>query len=455
MNRSATALGGDTPLSTRRIARTWRPLAAGWLALTGELSLLSAAIARLDQPEVNLAAWAVVFAISSTIQAPTTMLLAASTALNRDWESYRKMRRFMFATVGFLMGLHLLIAFTPLYDLVINRLIGAPAEIVEPARLALRIMAPWSFGTAYRRFQQGVLIRFGRPEAVVQGSLLRLAIDCVVLVAGFFVGASPGVAVAATAIILGALGEAAYARLRVGPLLRGALRDAPPPPEPLTAMGFLGFYVPLAITSVLTVVVQPLLSAALSRMPGAVESLAVWSVIFSLLHIWQSAGIAYNEVVIALLDEQRAVPALRRFALMLIVSTTLLLAVMAATPLSYLWFRHVAALAPPLGQLAQKTLWIALLMPALRVLQSWYQGTIVYSRRTRSITESVAVFALGGGAVLWVGMTWGQVVGIYVGMTAFIVGFLLQTAWLWYRSRPLVRALQARDGPQPVRVRRR
>ena len=40
----------------------------------------------------------------------------------------------------------------------------------------------------------------------------------------------------------------------------------------------------------------------------------------------------------------------------------------------------------------------------------------------------------------------GAVVGLYIGLAAFGVGALAQTTWLWWRSRPAVRALQARDG---------
>jgi len=89
-------------------------VAASWLLMTSELPLISAVIARLEHQEVSLAAWGVVFSIStSLIQAPSTMLLAASTALSKDWDSYRQVRRFMLAIVVLLTTLHALIAFTP------------------------------------------------------------------------------------------------------------------------------------------------------------------------------------------------------------------------------------------------------------------------------------------------------------------------------------------------------
>ena len=43
------------------------------------------------------------------------------------------------------------------------------------------------------------------------------------------------------------------------------------------------------------------------------------------------------------------------------------------------------------------SLFLMLPMPALAVIQSYFQGVVLYSRRTRSITESVSIFLGRGG----------------------------------------------------------
>jgi hypothetical protein len=371
------------------------------------------------------------------------MLLAASTALSRDWASYRNLRRFTLWLAAGLATLHLLIAFTPLYDLLVVRLLGVPAEIIEPARLGLMMMTPWSAGTAYRRFQQGVLIRFDQSQAVVWGSLLRVGMDCLVLAAGYLWGGLPGVLVGAGAIIAGVVSEAIYAGWRVRPVLQYQLKQVTGAGPPLTGRKFLEFYIPLAMTVLLAMIVQPMVSAALSRMPQPLESLAVWPVVSGLLLMWQSVGIAYNEAVIALLDKPNAVNSLRRFTLILVGLTTLLLLGAMATPLATFWFRRVAALPPALVVLAQQAMWLGLLLPGLRVLQSWYQGTITYSRHTRGITEAVVVFMLTSASLLVAGVFWGHVTGLYVGLLAVAAGFLTQTLWLWWRGRQVMRTVQA------------
>ena len=441
----ATISSSQPALSSRRIVHTWWPLAASWLLMTAELPLMSAVIARLVRPEINLAAWGIDFALATILQAPTAMLLAASTALSKDTASYLKLRRFMLGIVALVTAIHALIAFTPLYYVVVGGWIGVPAEVLEPARFGLMIMTPWSAGTAYRRFQQGVLIRFGHSRVVVWGSILRVSVDTMGLAIGYLLGSVPGVIVATCAIIAGVLSEAVYAGLAVRPVRRGQLQQAPPVKPALTFGVFLNFYVPLALTAFLMLALQPLVSAALSRMPDPLQSLAVWPVVYGLLLMWQSVGLAYNEVVIALLDAPQAVPALRRFTAVLVAGASLLLLLLAATPLASWWFGRVAALPPELVPMARQGLWLALLLPAMRILQSWFQGVIVYSRATRSVTEAVVVFLLVTGIILWLGATFDVLTGLYVGLAAFVAGFVLQTAWLWRRSFPAIQAILKRD----------
>ena len=85
-----------SPLTVSRIGRVWWPLAASWLLMGAEVPTLSAIVARLPNPEINLAAYGgVVFPLALIIESPIIMLLAASTALSQDWASYLKIRRYM------------------------------------------------------------------------------------------------------------------------------------------------------------------------------------------------------------------------------------------------------------------------------------------------------------------------------------------------------------------------
>ena len=91
-------------------------------------------------------------------------------------------------------------------------------------------------------------------------------------------------------------------------------------------------------------------------------------------------------------------------------------------------------------------LWLSFLLPGLNVMQSWYQGVIVHSRRTRGISEALLIFLVVTVTVLWVGVKWGAIRGLYVGLVAFVAGSLVQAAWLWRRSRPAIHAAESGTG---------
>lgn len=435
-----------TGITLNRVFNTWWPLAASWVLMSAELPALSAVVARLENPEINLAAYGgVVFPLALIIEAPIIMLLAASTALCKDEASYRLVWRFMLIAGGSLTVFHILIAFTPLYYFVVVGIIGAPDEIVEPARIGLMIMTPWTGSIAYRRFNQGVLIRFGHPQTVTIGTVIRLAADLIVLVIGYLIGNIPGIVVATGAVAAGVISEAIYSGIVVQPVVNTELKRASTVTPALNWKAFFEFYIPLAMTSLLFLLAQPIGSAAMSRMPEEIPSLAVWPVLGGFLFILRSLGVAYNEVVVALLDEPDAYNQLRHFTGILAVVTTVLLVILAATPLSSLWFGRVMGVSEELANLARSAIWLALPIPAVNVLQSWFQGMLVNIRKTRAVTEAVLLYLFTSGVVLLAGITNGSFTGIYVAIAAMTLSMSAQAFWLWLRSRKYIAVIRQRD----------
>jgi len=156
-------------------------------------------------------------------------------------------------------------------------------------------------------------------------------------------------------------------------------------------------------------------------------------------------GMAYNEVVVALLDRAGAYWKLRQFSALLLLGSALLHLCIAATPLSTLWFANVSALPPSLVEIAYIGFWIALPIAPLTVLQSWYQGAIVAGKKTRGISEAMAIFLMVVLSVMIAGVMWFDIIGLYVGMTAFSIANLAQTLWLWFRSRTVLQEMKVRD----------
>lgn len=431
------------PVELSEVFRSWAPLAASWLVMGLELPVVSAVMARLADPEINLAAYGgVTMPLALLIEAPIMMLLSASTALGRDLASYRFMYRFMMLAGLALTVVHGAFAFTPLFDLVVVPLLGPPEVVVEPARLGLQVTLLWTWAIAYRRYHQGILIRYGRSVHVTIGTVVRLVVMTATVVIAALAGA-PGIMAAGLAITTGVIAEAIYAGLTTHPVVRGPLAREPAVEPALNWPVFRAFYIPLALTSLVSLLMQPLGSAAISRMPDALPSLAVWPVVGGLLFMLRSLGFAFNEVVVALLERPGAFFRLVRFATILSVAVTVVTALLAFTPLSRLWFGVVSGLEPELMRLATVGFAFALLWPALDVLRNLFQGIIVHGRRTRSITESMVVFLAVSGVLLVIGTAAQSYPALPYAMASFVLGTAAQVAWLGWRSRPQLAELRA------------
>jgi len=436
---------GSSRLTLKRIATLWWPLAASWLLMSIEGPAINAMIARLPEARIHLAAYSgITHALALVIEAPVIMLLSTSTALCKDMASYKKLRKFMLILGASLTVLFVTVAYTPIYDFIVVNIMKVPEEIIESGRAGLKLLIPWCWAVGYRRFNQGVMIRFGHSQAVMNCTMVRLATLATVLGVGYMIGTIPGIIVGCAAQALAVTFEALYAGWRVRGVLERHLRYAEPV-QLFTWREFFAFYIPLFLTTLLGFLAQPITSAAISRMPLPIDSLAAWGAISGLLFMLRSGGVAFNELVVAKLDEKGSSRNLRKFALILIISFTTVPVLLNLTPLSYIWFSKVAALQPDLAQLARNAFWFSLAAPALATLQSWFQGSIMVDRRTRGITESLVVYMLTLLTALLVGVAWNRVPGLYVGLAAFIISGTTQVLWLFYRSRPIMKKVKARD----------
>ncbi|MEE2681282.1 MAG: hypothetical protein VX641_02810 [Planctomycetota bacterium] len=423
----------STSTSTSGIFGAWWPLALSWLLMGIELPMISSVVARLPDQTVQLAAFGgVVFPLALLVEAPVIMMLAASTALSTNADAYRTLKRFMGVTALAMTLLHFAFAFTPLYDVVLVPLLDMPREVVEPARTGFQLMLPWTWAIADRRFHQGVLIRFGQRSAVAVGTGVRLITTLSVLAVGWMIQAE-GALLAASALSISTLCEAVYARIRVAPILRGALIHTPINDVVVRGRALLRFYVPLAMTPLLVLAMQPIGAAGIDRMPNAVTSLAIWAPLSGLVFFCRSPGVAYNEVVIGHSTRPEARKALRRFAWRTGLIASGILGLLSIPACSRIWFGEIIGLHPDLVALGERNIWIALPIPLLTFLQSYYQGVIVNAHRTRYITESVGVYALVTCMVIVIGVMSQPAHGITVVMIATMLGNLIQTVWLWQR----------------------
>ena len=92
---------------------------------------------------------------------------------------------------------------------------------------------------------------------------------------------------------------------------------------------------------------------------------------------------------------------------------------------------------PELTALGVNAIWLSILMPTLSVIESYFQGLLVQGRQTKAITEAEIIYLMTSSSILVAGTYYGQVTGLYVGMSGAVIGLSFQAFWLWKRSQAL------------------
>ncbi len=407
---------------------------------------LAAVIARLPDPTFNLAAHGVAFALAILIEAPVIMLMSAATSLVRDRVSYLKLRNFARFLSLVTTGLLLLLLIPGVYRWLTGTVIGLPAEVADLTYGALFFFLPWPSAIGYRRFLQGVLIRAGKTRLVAWGTVIRLVGMSVAALVGFLIFDMPGAWVGGLALGTGVTVEAIAARFMAAASVRDLLErkgDLEARGREVTYWDIAAFYFPLALTSMIGLTVQPLLTFFMGRSIAPIESLAVFPVVHALSFFFRAMGLAFQDAAIALMgDRFTHLPELTRFGFNLGLAVTAGLALVAFTPLSDLWFGTVSGLTPELTHFALTPTRILVPLPFLSVLLSFQRAILVEGRQTKYITVASAL-EVASVAVVFVVLGWRlDFVGVTAAFAAFLAGRLVSNMYLLAPCRALLRSVR-------------
>ncbi len=413
----------------------WLPLALSWLLMTFEGLWIQGVIGRKPDAETQLAAFGLMFSLSVLIETPVIMLLATSNALSRDRQSFRTLWRFMMGVNVVVTAFAILMAFTPMLDLYLGTLLNVPDHIIEATRPGMKIMILWGAFIGYRRFHQGIIIRSGKTRYVAAGTVIRALVSGSVAFALGTITTIAGAAAGAIALMFSMAAETLYtyivsrsdvARLLSTPLAAGR--------RALTQRDALRFHLPLAATSVVTILVSPVIERGLAAMPDAAQSLAAWPVIFTIMLMARSGGMAYQEVVISLDENEERHRVLRNFTIRLGLSLSLIMTFFAFTPAIRVYLSAILQVPAHLHALALWGAQAGILLPMLTTFQSYLRALLMLSHKTAAIYQAIVIGFVVTAAAVWGGIALGMH-GILSASAGLTIGMAAELGYLYLSCR--------------------
>lgn len=423
----------EKQLTYREIFFYWLPLAFTWLMMASEGPFISAIIARMGETKENLAAFGVAFALALLVESPIIMMLSASTALVEDWPSYVKLRVFAFSLNLIITVMMFLLLIPSIFDYLAISIINLPPRVAQLTYYCSCIMLPWPAAIGFRRFYQGLLIRFKQTRLVAYGTGLRLS--SIVISSMFLYFKFPslsGAYVGSISLSIAVTVEAVFSRLMVHPILANLPRESVSErSQNLNTSSIFTFYYPLALTAILMLGVNPIITFFLGQSRFALESLAVYPVVNSFSFIFRSVGISFQEISITLLNERTEdYEKLRRFSVAMSFILSAGLAIVAFTPLSFMWFHHVSGLTLELTHLAIIPVMILTAIPGLTMMLSFQRSVLVNVRKTMHITWATALEIIGIGVILYIGIYQFNMIGVTAATLAVTLGRLAANIYL-------------------------
>lgn len=401
---------------------------------------LSALIARLAEPKFNLAAYGVAFSLALIVEAPVIMMMSASTALVKDYQSFNQLRKFNWGLTLILTLVMIVFIIPPVFYFITEDLIGLPAEVSHLTHLAVIILIPWPGAIGFRRFYQGILIRNNLTRLVAYGTIIRLVSMSLTALGLYLFTKAPGVVVGASALSTAVICEAIASRIMTKDIVKKIKLQTNVEENILTTGEIYKFYYPLAITSLLTLGIQPFVTFFIGQSKMALESFAVMPVVTSFVFIFRALGLSFQEVVIALIGENReGYQQLKIFAIKLALLLAGTLMLIAFTPLAEFWFRSVSGLSDSLTEFARLPLTIMSFFPALTVLISFQRAILVKAKDTRQITYGTAIEFTSIILVIAVCIKYFSLVGAVAATISFVLG---RIAVCTYLTPPSIRALK-------------
>ncbi len=425
-------------LTHKKIFVFWVPLAATWLMMATEGPFLAAIIARLAEPKFNLAAYGVAYSFGVLIEAPIIMIMSASTALVKDRDSYLKLRNFTFALNGICTLIMIVFVMPPVFYFVVEQAIGLPSHVAEITHQACIALLVWPGSIGYRRFYQGLLIRSHLTRRVAYGTIIRLSTMATAALSCYFFFHLNGALVGTLSLSLSVVAEAVAVRLMSHQTVKRMMtKDADIKESKRLSYRYItNFYYPLALTSILSLGVHPLVTFFMGQGRLPIESLAVIPVINSLVFIFRSIGLSYQEVGIALMGEQnKNFKILRNFALLVGFSVAAALSLITLTPLSFVWFNKISGLTLELTHFARFPAQILSVLPGLTVLISLQRAILVKNEKTTAITIATSVEVFTIFLVLFTMTVLFHFVGAIAAALAIMTGRLFANGYLFFACK--------------------
>jgi progressive ankylosis protein len=417
------------PASYLSLLMFYLPLGFSGLMMTLDLPIVNGVLIRyLPNPTTSVAALSVAFSLALVYEASHISMIDISTALSSDLRVFGMLRRFYLVVAGTLLVVASLVAFSPLYDLIVRGVMNIPQNVADSARPALWAFLLWPIPIGWRRLYQGALIRHGYPRPVGAGGLVRMGSLLVALLfLGWFgtrvVRLEPA-AIAVLAMLVSVTAEAVAVHGWTQRVLRSMPKATQDKPA-LTYRDLWRFFLPLSATSIMSTLVQPVMRAGIASAAvvwaaseGSEVALASYAVAWSLAALVFGPSLSMTQASIAWSSSPNREVRRRgpRVILSVGVGLALFMAVASFSPFAYWLFTEVLRAPAQIASSAADVARWMVPMPVLHAASYMLRGKHIARHDPKAVRRAQFIDLVAIVAVVL--LATGPLAGLFRGLPA-------------------------------------
>ena len=394
------------------------------LALTGIGTVLSiqfqnATLARYPEAVTELAILALAYGIFGLFNACLQFTAQLSNVYARSPRANRTSWQFVIIASTTIMLPLLLIATTKFGEGAVQYIFNIDAELSQRVTAYLLIMCPLILLNAQRHYLSGLMIQAHRTGWVTICNFTYLSVVIILLLAGFNMG------LPAYQVVVGS--ELTGVCLLISLLAYARWRHYTPPSivahADVTFLDLLKFFVPVSTTGVMFAVSRPVLFAFVVRTPDGIAMVAALRIAFDFSMLFQQAANQFRHFFISFgFDDLKGK---KRFMFTISIGLTIVLLVVAATPISTWIWGDVMGIPEDLMMMSADALLVMCFMPSIIIYRNYFHGRLMHLRRTAGMAYGATIRVLGICALAWLffELNW---LNPATAASILIIGFLIE-----------------------------
>jgi hypothetical protein len=451
------AAAPEDNLTIPEILRFFAPLAATSVLMMASHSLAAATLAKASDAALALASYSVASALGQMFEGTVTVGRHATLALVRDRQTWSVMTRLMKLVLAVLLVVMAVVAFTPIGEVIFRSLLGAPADVAAEAVRVFRFFLILPAESALRALYHAIIIL--RKKTVYTTAAMAGRIVVMAGVTGVIIAHPPGIGGGVGAVVLlSGIGTEAVISYLAGRRLVAALDGGGPaasfaPAAPaLTLRDAMRFYLPLAVSGLISCTSRLALAAGLSRTLDPKLALAAYQVSWTVSWVFISPLNALHQVTAVFAKEPRAARQVRRFAMAAGVGASASIGLFVLSGAARHVFTRWIGVADGLVPSALWCVGLMALAPLVICFGELFMGALLVAGDSVAIGTGRTLYIAFTTLASLVGAAAAPGLGAALAPLALLAGYVAEATFLWSRARrlPIAAARSSYNSAKPL-----